>query len=330
MSKITLTNLANLQNENTAVSAINANNAVLTTAFDNTLSRDGTVPNTMGANLDMNANQILNLPAPATVNSPARLIDVTSPATIASVPPVGTSGAVVGLLNANKTDSGNNTFTGTNTFSGTTNLTLQANTVANSMLATAPANTLKGNITGGVANVTDNTKANIISWLNPVTSIAGNAGDFTLTGGVTNTANAIKLSLTNATFQSAAQNPASTTSGVGVMMGLGSTCKLTPTYSGRILVLFGGNVANTVLGNSITYQLRFGTGAAPANGAALTGTFISGGTTSAPGASFAANFNLFGIATGLTPGTQYWFDTTLSAGANTSTMSGVYCTLIEF
>lgn len=60
MSKITLTNLVNLQNETSAVSVINANNAVLVAAMDNTLSRDGTAPNTMSATLDMNSNQLLN------------------------------------------------------------------------------------------------------------------------------------------------------------------------------------------------------------------------------------------------------------------------------
>lgn len=60
MSKITLTNLANLENETTAVNAINNNNGILTGAFDNTLSRDGTSPNVMNANLDMNGFQILN------------------------------------------------------------------------------------------------------------------------------------------------------------------------------------------------------------------------------------------------------------------------------
>lgn len=118
MAKLTLTDLVNLQNETTAVNAINANNALIEAAVENTLSRDGTVPNTMSNNLDMNSMQILNLPAPASATSPARLQDVVSAATIASVPPVGTSGAVVGLLNANNTHSGNNTFSGTNTFSG--------------------------------------------------------------------------------------------------------------------------------------------------------------------------------------------------------------------
>jgi len=76
--KITLANLANLQNETTAVNAINNNNAAITTAMDNTLSRDGTSPNQMGANLDMNNNTILNLPIPSSPTQPLRLADLTS------------------------------------------------------------------------------------------------------------------------------------------------------------------------------------------------------------------------------------------------------------
>lgn len=76
MSKISLTNLVNLTNQTTAVNAINANNAVLTTALDNTLSRDGTSPNTMSASLDMNSNRILNLPAPVNSLEPLRLAEV--------------------------------------------------------------------------------------------------------------------------------------------------------------------------------------------------------------------------------------------------------------
>jgi hypothetical protein len=76
MSKISLTNLVNLQNETTAVTAINANNAVLTTALENTLSRDGTSPNTMGANLDMNSFSIINLPIATLPTQPVRLQEV--------------------------------------------------------------------------------------------------------------------------------------------------------------------------------------------------------------------------------------------------------------
>lgn len=75
---ITLASLANLQNETTAVNAINNNNSVITTAFVDVLSRAGNQPNSMNAPLDMNNWPIMNLPAPGSANSPARLVDVTS------------------------------------------------------------------------------------------------------------------------------------------------------------------------------------------------------------------------------------------------------------
>lgn len=58
--KITLANIASFQNDSTAVAQYNANNALITAAFDNTLSRDGTSPNQMQSNLDMNSFAILN------------------------------------------------------------------------------------------------------------------------------------------------------------------------------------------------------------------------------------------------------------------------------
>lgn len=65
MSKITLATLANLTNQTTAVTAINNNDAIISAAFENTLSRDGTAPNQMNSVLDMNNNKIINLPAGA-------------------------------------------------------------------------------------------------------------------------------------------------------------------------------------------------------------------------------------------------------------------------
>lgn len=44
----------------TSASAINSNDGALNAAFDNTLSRDGSTPNEMNADLDMNGNDILN------------------------------------------------------------------------------------------------------------------------------------------------------------------------------------------------------------------------------------------------------------------------------
>lgn len=72
MAKLTLNDIANLQNETTAVGTINANSAAIEAAMEKTLSRDGTSPNTMGASLDMNNQRILNLPAPASPNEPVR------------------------------------------------------------------------------------------------------------------------------------------------------------------------------------------------------------------------------------------------------------------
>lgn len=62
MAKLTLTDIADLRNPDTAKTAINANSSLLETALENTLSRDGTSPNEMEAALDMNGNYILNLP----------------------------------------------------------------------------------------------------------------------------------------------------------------------------------------------------------------------------------------------------------------------------
>src|SRR5215831_2260523 len=71
--KITLQNLVTLQNDSTAVAAINSNNAILTLAMDNTLSRDGTSPNQMESVLDMNSNRIINLPTPISITEPTTL-----------------------------------------------------------------------------------------------------------------------------------------------------------------------------------------------------------------------------------------------------------------
>jgi hypothetical protein len=76
MAKLTLNDLTNLQNESSAVAIINNNNNALEVALENTLSRDGTTPNTMSASLDMNSNTILNLPAPSSDTEPLRLGDL--------------------------------------------------------------------------------------------------------------------------------------------------------------------------------------------------------------------------------------------------------------
>lgn len=93
--KVNLNNVGSLIDVSTAQTAINDNNDIIETAFDNTLSRDGSSPNQMNASLDMNSNQILNLPNPATANSPLRLQDLDTfigGGTVSNIPAGGTTG----------------------------------------------------------------------------------------------------------------------------------------------------------------------------------------------------------------------------------------------
>lgn len=59
MAKLTLTDVTD--NGVDLDTNINANNALIEAAVENTLSRDGTSPNTMSVNIDMNSNKITNL-----------------------------------------------------------------------------------------------------------------------------------------------------------------------------------------------------------------------------------------------------------------------------
>jgi hypothetical protein len=176
VDKITLLTLASLQNESTALAQINANSQTIQTAFDNTLSRDGTIPNQMTNNLDMNSNQILNLPAPATSNSPARLVDVTGTAPLINVPPVGTSGSAVPFLN------GANTWSGTQTFTDTTIQVAGTTSGATGVKATAIAS---GTLTLPIGNDTLVARTSTDTLTNktlttPVISTISNTGTLTL------------------------------------------------------------------------------------------------------------------------------------------------------
>lgn len=96
MSKITLNDVGSLIDVTSAQTTINNNSDVITTAFENTLSRDGTSPNKMESPLDMDSNPIINLPLPVSMNSPLRLADAATlngGGTITGLPAGGTTGA---------------------------------------------------------------------------------------------------------------------------------------------------------------------------------------------------------------------------------------------
>lgn len=77
MAKIVLNDISGTNSPSTSAATINNNNNSIEVSMENTLSRDGTSPNQMAASLDMNSNQILNLPAPISANEPLRLKELT-------------------------------------------------------------------------------------------------------------------------------------------------------------------------------------------------------------------------------------------------------------
>lgn len=120
-----------------------------------------------------------------------------------------------------------------------------------------------------------------------------------------------------AVYQAQPSDPTGTTNTSGVMMGLAGA--ITPSSTGRIMFMISGTVETTVSTSGCRYQIRYGTGTAPSNGASLTGTAIGNEqviTIFATSPSDSPPFSLQAIVTGLTPSTAYWFD--LSLGAVTS------------
>lgn len=76
MAKVTLNDIQNLQNEQSAVGTLNRNFQALQSVIETLLSRDGSVPNQMLSLLDMNNRRIINLPPPMFPQEPARHGDI--------------------------------------------------------------------------------------------------------------------------------------------------------------------------------------------------------------------------------------------------------------
>jgi hypothetical protein len=92
MAKITLTNIGSGYGTSTIH---NANNDTIEAAIENTLSRDGTGPNQMGANLDMNNHRITNLPNAVNNQEP---ITLSQAASLNGFTIAATSGAIGAVL----------------------------------------------------------------------------------------------------------------------------------------------------------------------------------------------------------------------------------------
>lgn len=85
MAKLVLNDIGNII---TSANTINTNNQRIEDAIENTLSRDGTAPNEMNSDLDMNNHRIYNLPEPKSNTEPVRLDDLQN--AVNAIPPITT------------------------------------------------------------------------------------------------------------------------------------------------------------------------------------------------------------------------------------------------
>lgn len=138
------------------------------------------------------------------------------------------------------------------------------------------------------------------------------------------------LTLSGASDNSLPSNPTGTTDATGVMMGLNRT--ITPSGTGNVLFIATGSIANNNVLGGAKVALRYGTGTPPINGAAQTGTIVSGYVTQtlAVGANDASPFAVHGLITGLSTGTAYWYDLQLAAvTAGTASVSNLSVSATE-
>lgn len=77
MAKLSLGTVSNIGgNPNSAANTLNENARAISEEFENTLSRDGSAPNQMLADLDMNHNRVINVGSPENGTDAVRLVDI--------------------------------------------------------------------------------------------------------------------------------------------------------------------------------------------------------------------------------------------------------------
>lgn len=119
-----------------------------------------------------------------------------------------------------------------------------------------------------------------------------------------------------------------------LMNGLGAIasipCRMEIGSTGRVLVLVSGDLVENATAQTATVQLRYGTGAAPANAGADTGTAVGSELTwvSLTG-QLTQTFALHSLISGLTAGADYWFDLAMKSSAGTVQATNVNFCAIE-
>jgi hypothetical protein len=125
-------------------------------------------------------------------------------------------------------------------------------------------------------------------------------------------------------------DPTGTSSATAVMMGLGVA--ITPNVSGDLHISVVGDIGSTSTASDTTIQIRAGTGTAPANGAALTGSAVGSAVqwvTSNGALGDRIPFSLSGLLTGASVGVAYWVDIALSSSIGTATLKNLSVVIRE-
>lgn len=134
-----------------------------------------------------------------------------------------------------------------------------------------------------------------------------------------------------ASVQSEPSDPTGTSSSTGVMMGI--AVSFSPTATGKILVILSGDMGTTSGSGSAgpeIKQIRYGTGDAPANGDALTGTAVGGEPASSIDHSGGTPFSVQAVVIGLSTDSTFWFDFGLAEiGLGTGSARNVSMTIVE-
>jgi hypothetical protein len=93
-----------------------------------------------------------------------------------------------------------------------------------------------------------------------------------------------------------------------------------------------GDIGSTSTASNTTIQIRAGTGAAPANGAALTGSAVGSAVqwvTSDGALGDRIPFSLNGLLTGASVGVAYWVDVSLRSSIGTATLQNLSVVIRE-
>ena len=115
------------------------------------------------------------------------------------------------------------------------------------------------------------------------------------------------------------------------MLGIGSTATITPAATGRVMITVSGDDTDNGTAAIEHIQLLYGTGTAPSNGAAQSGTAAGNSIQSKTTAGYPTPFSITWVATGLTLSTAYWIDLSIyNSAAGSTVVQDLSVTAVEF